>query len=164
VAVTLYRTAPAAAQLLSASGNRAFDRSVMTHFRDPAPAGPALPPLPPGLDSVRVQIGFGVEPTPGSAGIVRFAAQQAPAQLVRGSMRIVPGMRPTGSRGQSETAVKYDIDAAGRIDPASIEILSGVDRAFANAIAEGLAGATGTPATSNCRAVASSVVQKFRGR
>lgn len=165
VGVTLFRTAPPGpVQLLSASGDRAFDRSVAAHFRDPAPASPGLPLLPPGLDSVRVQIGFGVDPGTGAAGIVRFAAQQAPARLVPGSMRIVAGTSPGGNRVRSETTVKYDIDVSGGINPASIEILSGVDRAFANAVAEGLAGASGTPALSNCRAVASSVVQKFRRR
>jgi hypothetical protein len=165
VAVTLFRAAPPGpVQILSASGSRAFDRSVAAHFRDPAPASPELPPLRAGADSVRVQIGFGVDPAPDAAGVVRFAAQQAPAQLVRGSLRFNPGMLPSGSRVQSETTVKYDIDASGRIAAESIEILSGADRGFANALAEGLAAAAGTPAVSNCRPVASSVVQKFRGR
>jgi hypothetical protein len=165
VVVTLFRAAPPGpVQMLSMSGNRAFDRSVAAHFRDPAPASPELPPLPVGADSVRVQIGFGVDPGSGAAGVVRFAAQQAPAQLVRGSLRFSPGMRPTESRVQSEITVKYDVDVSGRIPSESIEILSGANLGFANAVAEGLAGAAGTPAVSNCRAITSTVVQKFRGR
>ena len=165
VAVTLFRAAPPGpVQMLSASGNRAFDRSVAAHFRDPAPASPEIPPLPGGVDSLRVEINFGVEPAPDAAGVVRFASQQEPARLVRGSLRVTPGLRPGASGAQSEITIKYDVDVSGRISAGSIEILSGADRGFANALAEALAAAAGTPAVSNCRAITSTVVQKFRGR
>ena len=163
VAVTLFRGAPAGAPLLlSASGNRAFDRSVAAHFREPAPASPALPPLPEGADSVRVEIGFGTEPAPG-AGLVRFAAQQAPARLTPNTLRIPPQPSRTGQR-VSQATIKYDIDVSGRVIPGTIEILGTGNRTFAQSIADGLAIASATPAVSNCRPIASSVVQFFQAR
>lgn len=164
LAVTLFRDArPGPVQLLSRSGNRVFDRSVAEHFRDPAPASPSLPPLPAGADSVRVVIGFGIAP-PAGAGAVRFAAQQTPAQLTPGSFRMPPLAPRTGAvQAARQAIIKYDIDEAGRITPGSTEVLAS-NGILASAIVDALFSARATPAVSNCRPVASSVVQRFRAR
>jgi len=57
--------------------------------------------------------------------------------------------------------VKYDVLENGRVDPGSIEILQSSDLELSRAIEQALIGARFTPARSNCRAVAQSVVQVF---
>jgi hypothetical protein len=164
VTVTLHRAAaPGEARLLAGSGDRAFDRLVLEHFRSPAPATPPLPALPAGTDSVRVEVGFGVQPA-ADAAVVRFAAQQTAARLVPGSMLVSAMSRPRTGRAQTVVTVKYDIDAGGRINRGSIEMLSGGGTTFANSLLDALPSTQGVAAVSNCRPVASSVVQIFRLR
>lgn len=165
VAITLFHNAkPGPVQLVSGSENVAFDQSVVEHFRHPAPASPPLPPLPAGVSSLRVLVGFGVAPAAG-ARTVHFAAQQEPARLTPGSFRLIPEPAPVGAvLRDREAVVKYDIDAAGRITPGSMQILGTNNGIFAAQVVDALGTARGTPAISNCRPVASSVVQRFQAR
>lgn len=163
--VTLRRTdRPALLHVVQPSGDRAFDRSLEPIFRDGAPASPDLPALPAGLagDSLRVMIGFGGAPEPGAA-VVRFAVHQEPVRVVPGSLNV---SRPaqSGRDGPPAATVKYDVDPAGRLVPGSLEVLHSSDRAFADAVRDGLMRARFTPARSDCRPVSLSVVQTFGGR
>lgn len=164
VEVTLRRGArPGEAVLATPSSDRTFDRSLTQSFRDPAPGSPDLPALPAGLDSVRLVLGFGVEPEAG-AGTVRFASQQSPVEVVAGSLNVA---RPpsAGSRGPvAAVTVKYDVDASGRILAGSIDVLETNDPAMGTAVRTGLVRAQFRPAQSNCRPVALTVVQQFGGR
>ncbi|HEX2209266.1 MAG TPA: TonB C-terminal domain-containing protein [Longimicrobium sp.] len=151
------------AAVVAPSGDRAFDRTLPELFRDPAPGSPELPPLPAGADSVRLVVGFGTTPEQG-AGVVRFAAQQAPLTVVPGTLNVTrPATRPTAGPPLPVT-VKYDVDISGRINPASIEVLEGADRSMTSLVEAGLLRARFTPAQSNCRPVALSAVQRFGGR
>lgn len=163
VEVTLRRDGRPDAVVTAPSGDRAFDRSVAALWRDGAPGSPDLPPLPAGVDSVRLVVGFGTAPREG-AQVVRFAVQQRPLEVVPGTLNVT---RPAGSQMSGPppaVTVKYDVDVSGRIVPGSIEVLDGRDRAMAAAVEAGLLRARFAPAQSNCRPVALSVVQIFGGR
>jgi hypothetical protein len=142
------------------SGDRAFDRSVADAFADGAPGAPSLPALPAGLDSVRVAVGFGTALEDGAAA-VRFAVHQAPVTVVQGTLEVARPQRPGTSIAAPSATVKYDVDAAGRIVPASIDVLASTDRAMEQSIRAGLLRARFVPAQSNCRTVPLSVVQRF---
>ncbi|WP_420128873.1 hypothetical protein [Longimicrobium sp.] len=164
VEVTLRRGGrPGEAAVTAPSGDRAFDRTLPELFREGAPGSPDLPALPAGLDSVRLVVGFGVAPEEG-AGAVRFAAQQSPLQVVPGTLTVNrPSTAPPAGPPLPVT-VKYDVDAAGRVLPGSIQVLEGSDRSMTTAVQAGLLRARFTPAQSNCRAVTLSAVQQFGGR
>jgi hypothetical protein len=164
VQVTLRRgTIPGEPAITTPSGDRAFDRTLPTLFREGAPGSPELPALPTGVDSVRLVVGFGTEPEEG-AGAVRFAAQQTPLTVVPGSLTVTRPPSPGSVGPPQPVTVKYDVDASGRLVPGSIDVLEGSDRALVNAIQSGLVRARFTPARSNCRPVALSVVQQFGER
>lgn len=147
------------ARVAAPSGDRGFDRTLPDVFERPAPASPAVPALPPGLDSARVVIGFGGAP-PAGAQAVRFAAQQDPVRIVPGTLTV--NNPPEASRmGQPSATVAYDVDENGRIDPASIRFLASSNRDLEHAIRTGLVRARFTAARSNCRPVAQTVVQRF---
>jgi hypothetical protein len=164
VEVTLRRGArPGEASVTVPSGDRAFDRTLPELFHDGAPGSPELPALPAGVDSVRLVLGFGTEPEEG-AGVVRFAAQQSPLQVVPGTLTVNrPSTAPSAGPPLPVT-VKYDVDAGGRILPGSIQVLEGSDRSMTSSVQAGLLRARFTPARSNCRAVSLSTVQQFGGR
>ncbi|HEU4881040.1 MAG TPA: hypothetical protein VFT45_02310 [Longimicrobium sp.] len=164
VEVTLRRdTRPGEATVTAPSGDRAFDRTLPELFRDGAPGSPDLPALPAGLDSVRLVVGFGTAPEEG-AGMVRFAAQQTPLAVVPGTLTVArPSTAPSAGPPLPVT-VKYDVDAAGRIIPGSIQVLEGSDRSMNSSVQAGLLRARFTPAQSNCRPIPLSAVQQFGGR
>jgi hypothetical protein len=164
VEIALRRGArPGEGTITTPSGDRAFDRTLTGLFRDGAPGSPDLPALPAGVDSARLVVGFGTAPEEG-AGMVRFAVQQTPVTVVPGSLNVT---RPPGTPASGPppaVTVKYDVDPAGRIVPGSIDVLDSADRAMESAVQSGLLRARFTPAQSNCRPVALSVVQVFGGR
>jgi TonB family protein len=164
VEVTLRRTGrPGEARVTAPSGDRAFDRSVVDAFADGAPGGPALPGLPAGLDSLRVAVGFGTEPE-GGLPAVRFAAQQSPVVVVQGTLTVAQPPRSGMSGAAAAATARYDVDASGRIVPASIDVLSSTDRTMEQNVRTGLLRARFTPAQSNCRAVPLTVIQQFGDR
>jgi hypothetical protein len=161
---TLYRDGrEPAVRVERPSGDRLFDRSLTTIFGRSPYAHP-LPPFPAGLaaDSVRVLLSLGEEPQ-GTAAVVRFAAQQTPARMVPGTLR--PTQRrlyiPPGTE-RSASFIKYDVAADGRIS--GIQVLRTTTREIGEAVVESLERASFTPAQSNCREIAQSVVQQFGGR
>lgn len=150
-------------ELVSASGDGRFDGSLASIVDDPMPGAPPLPELPAGwnADSLVVLLTFGEEPETAVRGRVRFAAAQTPVELHRNTLRVLP---PRGfSRSFPRTTVKYDVREDGRVDVRSIEFLRPVPHAVERAIRDGLRGARFSPATSNCRPVAQTVVQTFGG-
>jgi hypothetical protein len=164
VEVTLRRGgSPGEARVTTPSGDRAFDRSVAALFAAGAPGAPELPPLPTGADSLRVAVHFGTAPQ-GGAPAVRFAVQQAPLSVVPGTLQVARPQTPGTSIAPPSATVKYDVTAAGRIVPTSIDVLDSTDRAMEQGIRAGLLRARFVPAQSNCRAVDLSVVQQFGGR
>jgi hypothetical protein len=154
------------------SGDRDFDRSLESIVKQPMPAAPELPRLPAAFaaDSVVVSLTFGGDTVPPGAGLVRFAAQQRPVRLLPGTLRVVPNASRAGasggrggassSRGMRAT-VKYDVSAEGLVVPGSVEILQSSDPELSRAIEEGLRTARFTPAQSDCRSIAQSVLQNF---
>jgi TonB family protein len=162
VEITLRRTGrPDEARVAASSGDRAFDRSLTGLFREGAPGAPDLPALPAGADSVRVTVGFGGA-APAGAGLVRFARQQSPVEVVPGSLQVTP---PRGASGSTAHAtVKYDVDPSGALVASSIQFLSSSDREMEQNVRAGLLRARFQPARSDCRAVALSVVQQFGRR
>lgn len=158
VEVTLRRDGGAdGAEVVAPSGDRRFDHSAAAGFVRPAPASPALPPLPAGLDSLRVAVMFGTAPPPGVPA-VRFAAQQTPVRIVPGTFA-VPRARSAGQVGRTpRLTVKYDVDASGMAVPTSIQVLDSTDRGLESEIAPALVRARFRPAESNCRPVDLSVV------
>lgn len=164
VEVTLRRgDVPGEATVTTPSGDRGFDRTLPVLFREGAPGSPELPALPAGVDSVRLVVGFGTEPEAG-AGSVRFAAQQTALAVVPGSLNINRPPGPPIPGPPQPVTIKYDVDASGRLIPGSIDVLEGADRSLVNAVQTGLQRASFTPARSNCRPVALSVVQQFGNR
>jgi hypothetical protein len=164
VEVTLRHGAPPGeARVTAASGDRAFDRSVAALFADGAPGAPELPALPAGADSLRVAVHFGTAPE-GGAPAVRFAVHQSALSVVPGTLEVARPQTPGTSIAPPSVTVKYDVDAAGRIVPASIDVLDSTDRAMEQGIRAGLLRARFVPAQSNCRAMDVSVVQQFGGR
>ena len=162
--VTLRRTGRhGEARVTAASGDRAFDRSLVDAFGDGAPGGPALPALPAGLDSLRVAVAFGTEPD-ADAPTVRFAVQQSPVVVVQGTLTVAQPPRTGMSGAAAAATARYDVDASGRILPASIDVLSSTDRTMEQNVRAGLLRARFTPAQSNCRAVPLTVVQQFGDR
>ena len=144
------------------SGDRLFDRSLTTIFGR-SPYEHPLPPFPAGLtaDSVRVRVSLGEEPE-GSAAVVRFAAQQTPARMVPGTLRGTE-RRPYVRPGSWPVAIiKYDVGPDARVS--GIQVLSATTREIGEAVALSVERASFTPAKSNCREIAQSVVQQFGGR
>jgi hypothetical protein len=166
VEVTLRRGGrPGEARVTAPSGDRAFDRSVADAFGEGAPGAPALPALPAGMDSLRVAVGFGAAPDAGAgAAQVRFAVQQTPVVVVQGTLQVARPQTASTSIAPPSATVKYDVDASGRIDPTSIDVLASTDRAMEQGVRAGLLRARFVPAQSNCRAVPLSVVQQFGDR
>jgi hypothetical protein len=161
LAVTLYRDGrEPSVQVVRASGDRLFDRSLPTLFgRSPYPH--PLPPYPAALatDSLRVLVSLGEE-SGDPAAVVRFAAQQSPVRVVPGSLRVMPPAPSGGAAAARPSAVvKYDVDTDGRI--AAIQVLRSSSPDMAEAVAAGLRTARFIPSRSNCRPIAQSVVQSF---
>lgn len=145
------------------SGDRTFDRSLESIAHEPMPAAPGFPRLPQSFigDSAVITLTFGDEPEPG-AGVARFAAQQRPVRLVPGTLNIVaPREQGTPSARSRRATVKYDVTVDGIVARGSIEVLQSSDRELSRAIEEALASARFTPAQSDCRAIAQSVLQNF---
>jgi hypothetical protein len=145
------------------SGERSFDRSLPTIASDPLPQPPEMPVFPAGVagDSVIVLVTFGGEP-PAGAAVVRFAAQQTPVLLTPGTLEVRPPASSNSSLAPRPRAtVKYDVTETGEVDPRSIEILETSDRALGKAIRDALVRALFRPATSNCRPIRMTVLQKF---
>lgn len=145
------------------SGDRTFDESLASIVDAPMPAAPDFPTLPAALaaDSVLVDLVFGEEPS-GAGATIRFAAQQRPVRLVPGTLNVVaPRDVGTPNARNRRATVKYDVTVEGTVDPGSIEIIESSDPEIGRAIEQALRGARFTPAQSNCRAVAQSVVQTF---
>jgi hypothetical protein len=145
------------------SGDRTFDESLSSIVDAPMPAAPPFPALPSTVsaDSVLVDLVFGEVPS-GTAATVRFAAQQRPVRLVPGTLNVVaPRDAGTPNARNRRATVKYDVFIEGTVDPGSIEILESSDAEIGRAIEQALRSARFTPAQSNCRAVAQSVVQTF---
>jgi hypothetical protein len=164
VEVTLRRGArPGEPAVTMPSGDRAFDHTLPELFRDAAPGSPDIPPLPAGLDSVRLAVGFGLAPEEGVQA-VRFAAQQTPLAVVPGTLNVARPAYPQRAGPPLPVTVKYDVDTEGRVVPRSIEVLEGGDRAMNDAVQAGLLRARFSVAQSNCRPVTLSVVQQFGGR
>jgi hypothetical protein len=162
---TLYRDGrEPAVRVERPSGDRLFDRSLATIFGR-SPYDHPLPPFPAGLaaDSVRVLLNLGEEPQ-GSAAVVRFAAQQTPVRLVPGTLRPSTSRRPYIPPGSTPTfaTIKYDVSADGRIS--GTQVLRATTQEIGEIVAEQLGLASFTPARSNCREIAQSVVQQFGGR
>ncbi len=147
------------------SGDKTFDRSLQTIATDPLPHPPELPAFPASVaaDSVVVLVTFGGEP-PAGAAVVRFAAQQTPVLLTPGTLEVRPPPASSStSTPRPAATVKYDVKETGGVDPGSIEILETSDRALGNAIRDGLVRARFRPATSNCRPIRMTVLQRFGG-
>jgi hypothetical protein len=145
------------------SGDRMFDESLASIVDAPMPAAPDFPTLPAGIagDSALVELVFGEE-TSGAAATIRFAAQQRPVRLVPGTLNVVaPRDVGTPNARNRRATVKYDVTAEGSVALGSIEIVESSDPEIRRAIEQALRGARFTPAQSNCRAVAQSVVQTF---
>jgi hypothetical protein len=152
-----------AGDLSPGSGDEQFDESLATIASDPLPGAPDLPPFPAGTggDSVIVRVTFGGDPEPGAA-VVRFAAQQTPVRIVPGTFNVTaPRTASTPSSGQRSAVLKYDVTDKGTVPPGSIQVLESSDREYANAIRDGLIRAQFQPATSNCRAITMTVLQRF---
>jgi hypothetical protein len=162
VSVTLTPRGAGEPELLAPVGDRAFERSLHPLFREDPTGQHPFPELPAGADSLRVIVGFGVAPSAEDAGVVRFAAHQQPVRVAPGSLRVAsPPPGPT-SRPPRAT-VKYDVDATGRVVPASIQVLESSTSSFARAVESGLRQAGFTPAQHDCRAIPLSVIQQFGG-
>lgn len=147
---------------LAGSGDRTFDESLASIVDAPMPGAPPFPTLPTSVsDSVLVDLVFGDVPS-GTAATIRFAAQQRPVRLVPGTLNVVaPRDAGTPNARNRRATVKYDVFIEGTVDPGSIEILESSDAEIGRAIEQALRSARFTPAQSNCRAVAQSVVQTF---
>ena len=146
------------------SGDKTFDRSLESIVREPMPSSGEFPSLPASFagDSAVIMLSFGEAPAAEGAGVVRFAAQQRPVRLVPGTMNIVaPREAGTPNARSRRATVKYDVTAEGVVARGSIEVLQSSDPALTRAIEDALVGARFTPAQSNCRAVAQSVLQNF---
>jgi hypothetical protein len=153
----------AAAGPAEGSGDRTFDQSLASIVEAPMPAAPSFPALPADVpaDSVLVELLFGEAPS-GPAATIRFAAQQRPVRLVPGTLNVVaPRDVGTPNARNRRATVKYDVTIEGTVAPGSIEIIETSDPELGRAIEQALRGARFTPAQSNCRAVAQSVVQTF---
>lgn len=164
LAVTLYRDGRAPAVAVERpSGDRLFDRSLETIFGR-SPYDHPLPPFPATVsaDSLRVTVTLGEEPAD-SAATVRFAAQQTPVRPIRSSLRVVPlrSMSATAAAGRVLATVKYDVGLDG--SASNVQILRALPTVFGEAVGEAILNARFTPAQSNCRPVAQSVVQEFEG-
>ncbi len=147
------------------SGDRLFDQSLRSIVEEPLPGSPPFPLLPDGLGSdsltVSVSLGF-VDTTHGPVGLVRFAAEQQPVRLVPGSLRVEATSRSNSmTPGPRRATVAYDVTISGSVDPGSIEVLESTDPDLSEAIRDALLRARFTPAESNCRPVAQSVIQTF---
>lgn len=153
-----------AADPAPASGDRNFDRSLRTIATEPIPGAPDIPALPEGFtgDSLLVRVRFGAPDVPEGAGVVRFASAQTAVQLIPGTLEVVPRGNSGGRGGTSPSAtVKYDVSADGTVMPSTVEILESSSPELTAAIREGLMRARFVAATSNCRPIAMSVLQRF---
>jgi hypothetical protein len=164
LAVTLYRDGrEPAVTVEKSSGDRLFDRSLETIFGQ-SPYDHPIPPFPESLaaDSMRVTVTLGEEPAD-SAATVRFAAQQTAVRPVRSSLRVVPTRSMSGLAANARVfaMVKYDVGVTGRAS--NVQVLRALPLPFGEAVADALLNASFTPAQSNCRPIAQSVVQEFEG-
>ncbi|HKP74847.1 MAG TPA: hypothetical protein VJT67_04855 [Longimicrobiaceae bacterium] len=164
LAVTLYRDGrEPAVSIERPSGDRLFDRSLETIFGR-SPYDHPLPPFPASLaaDSLRVTVTLGEEPAD-SAATVRFAAQQTPVRPVRSSLRVVPTRSMSGLAANARVlaVVKYDVSVDGRAS--NLQVLRALPLPFGEAVGDAILNASFTPAQSNCRPIAQSVVQEFEG-
>ena len=164
--VTVFRNRSARVKdLLLQSGDRLFDESPRSGLEQPLPGSPVLPSLSPDYpgDSLVLSVSFGfVDSAYKNYGSVRFAAQQRPARLEPGSLRVNAPRGPgTPSASARHATVAYDVTTSGAIDPGSFEVLESTDPDLAEAIRDGLLRARFTPAESNCRPIAQTQVQRF---
>lgn len=158
--VTMTRTGVAERpEIVAASEDDVFDRSLATLVRDPLPASPSLPPTPEsGPDTVQLRVRFGHEPEPGvPSGVVRFARQQRP-------VRVMPGSLVIRARQNEFALVKYDVDPFGRFLLGSFEALDVSSNEIARAAQEGLERARFSPAMGDCEPIGLTVVQSFGRR
>lgn len=165
LAATLHRDGRVGAvTVLTRTGDRLFDGSLASIFARPT-AEPALPPFPPELsaDTLRIVVHLGEVPAGGGAGVVRFAAQQAPVRVVPGTLRVIPppSARGRSSAGRPSAVASYDVDERGVVVPGSIEVLRSSDPGLARAVHEGLSRARFVPAEADCQPIARTVVQRF---
>ena len=164
--ISVYRNRPARAHDPALkSGDRLFDQSLRSMVEGPLPGSPALPQLTPGYpgDSavLNLTIGF-IDSTVANGAVVRFAAEQSSVRLQPGSLRVEAPRGPgTPSSSARRATVKYDVTTAGIVDMGSFEVLETSDNDLAQAIRDGLARAHFSPAESNCRPIAHTVVQTF---
>lgn len=158
-------------ELRQPSGDELFDRSLTSALDDPLPGSPELPMLRAiSTDSVLLVLSFGdglgADSSDSPAGVARFAVQQSPPRVDRGTVRFDQG-RPVPTVGPqprpAAATVKYDVDAAGGMIPGSFQVLETSSDPYARMIEDGLRHARFTPAQSNCRAVPLTVLQSFRG-
>jgi outer membrane biosynthesis protein TonB len=164
LAVTLYRDGrEPAVSIERPSGDRLFDRSLETIFGR-SPYDHPLPPFPASLaaDSLRVTVTLGEEPAD-SAATVRFAAQQTPVRPVASTLHVFPtrAMSSAAANARVLAVVKYDVGIDGRAS--HLQVLRALPPAFGEAVGEAILNASFTPAQSNCRPIAQSVVQDFEG-
>ncbi len=176
VIVLRRRGRPSMSALSPASGDATFDSSIPTVLRDPMPASPPLPDLPPSVtaDSIALRVTFGIESNEPNRGEIRFAAIQEPVALQPGTMNVDYRERRTvapGERLQSSVAVlegfnviiKYDVTTDGNVDPRSIQVLETNDRDLSRAIELAQQRARFVPARTNGMSVRTTVVQLFGG-
>lgn len=149
--------------VVAGSGEKRFDETLSSIWRDPMPGAPTFPGFPStyAADSAVVSLYLGKLPDTEIVGVERFAAVQTPVELNRSTLRVsVPGGR---SGATPRVTVKYDVTETGTVDGGSIEFLSMASYEFQEAIRSGLMRARFRPPTSNCRPIRQSVVQTFGG-
>lgn len=143
------------------SGDRAFDRSLETIFGR-SPNDHPLPPFPASLsaDSLRVIVTLGDEPAD-SAATVRFAAQQTAVGSVRNADRVTVTRRSgtLSVSGRIAVTARFDVDVNGR--PSNVQVLRAVPSELGEAMGETILRSSYTPAQSNCRPIAMTVVQEI---
>jgi hypothetical protein len=164
--VTVYHDRSArVGDLLLQSGDRLFDESLRSGIEQPLPGSPTLPSLPANYprDSLVLSLSFGfIDSAYGDYGSIRFAAEQRPARLEPGSLRVdAPHGPGTPIASARHATVAYDVTTSGGIDPGSFEVLESTDTDLAEAIRDALLRARFTPAESNCRPIAQTQVQRF---
>ncbi len=150
-------------RVVASSGDATFDRSLPSIVRQPMPGAPDFPSLPddfPG-QSVRLRLLFGPAAVDAPHARIHFAAYQRPAlQLTpfRFEVPVRDAEQRAGERAGDVVTIKFDVSEEGMIEPASIEVIGVSAHDLVRAIREGVLASQLSPAESNCRKVAVSVV------